>query len=244
MKFKKAFITLLTVSFVPSALHSGPPFVTDDPQPVNYKYWEFYLASGQSFSGDGTEATLPHVEINYGLVPEVQVHLLLPMEFINSNGISRYGFSFTEFGVKYRLLDETESRPQVGIFPIVELPIGITSNLNGSKSVQTFLPIWMQKSWRNLTTYGGSGIWLNPGSDKKNQLFVGWEAQYDFTKALTLGGEIFYLTPDNVNSPSRICFNLGGYINFSEENHFLFSFGHSLHGEEILTGYIAYQLMI
>ena len=36
-----ALVTLLT----PGALFAGPPFVTDDPEPVEFRHFEIYLAS-------------------------------------------------------------------------------------------------------------------------------------------------------------------------------------------------------
>jgi len=32
---------------------AGPPFVTDDPEPVDYRHWEFYIASMHTETADG-----------------------------------------------------------------------------------------------------------------------------------------------------------------------------------------------
>jgi hypothetical protein len=32
---------------------AGPPFVTDDPEPVAYQHWELYLASQHIETADG-----------------------------------------------------------------------------------------------------------------------------------------------------------------------------------------------
>jgi hypothetical protein len=239
LKIKPMFFLL---TFLPAISYAGPPFITDDPEPVDYGHWEFYLASSQTFTRDGTDATLPHIEINYGIVPEVQLHIILPMEFIHENGGSRYGFSFTELGVKYRLLDETETVPQIGIFPLVELPIGTGSEISPDRPINAFFPVWVQKSWGSLTTYGGGGCWVNQG--EKNQILMGWELQNDFSKKLTLGGEIYYLAAGAADTHPDTFFNLGGFINLNETGHILFSFGHTLYGAAVLTGYLAYQLTI
>jgi hypothetical protein len=241
MKYSK---TLLLILLLSSQSYAGPPFVTDDPQPVDYKHWELYIASGQSFSENETIATLPHMEFNYGIIPEVQLHIILPMEYSHIGSTSKYRFSNTELGIKYRFVDETESRPQMGVFPLLELPTESNSGDERSKSIQAFFPLWIQKSWGDFTIYGGGGYWLNPGSDKKNSLLLGWEAQYNFSKALTLGGELFYQTPEDINSTASTSFNIGGYINLTDENHLLFSLGHTLNGDNVTTGYIAYQLTI
>ncbi len=237
-------LVLILLPIAPSLLSGGPPFVTDDPQPVDYKHWEFYVASQQSFTKNSSETTLPHVEVNYGILPEVQLHKILPMEYSNNTLNSNYRFSNTELGIKYRFVDETDSNPQIGAFPLVILPTEKNSGDGGKKITQAFFPLWIQKSWSKLTTYGGGGYWINPGVNNKNWLLIGWEAQYDFSNALTFGGELFYQSAQTKDSETSLCFNLGGYVNFDNRNHLLFSMGHTVHGENTITGYIAYQLTI
>jgi len=58
-----------------SGVWAGPPFVTDDPETVEYRHWEFYFAAEYSNDKDGFSGTAPHLEINYGVWPNVQLHL-------------------------------------------------------------------------------------------------------------------------------------------------------------------------
>ncbi len=169
---------LLGVISIPAL--AGPPFRTDDPQPVDYQHWEFYVASMQQIDNDQTSATLPHFEINYGVVPDVQLHLVAPLGYVHDADATHYGYSDTEFGIKYRFVEETETAPQIGIFPLVELPTGDENKQLGTGKVQAYIPIWIQKSWGNWTTYGGGGFWYNPVPDQKNWIFTGWELQYRF----------------------------------------------------------------
>jgi hypothetical protein len=223
---------------------AGPPFKTDDPQPVDYLHWEFYVASEQQFARQATEATCPHFEVNYGVVPNMQLHLVAPLGYAHSDAGTHYGYSDTELGVKYRFVEETETAPQVGVFPMVEIPTGDKNKQLGSGEVQVYIPVWLQKRWGNLTTYGGAGYWYNPGPQQRNWVFAGWELQYDFSKMLTLGGEAYYHTADAQDSDAGGEFNIGGFINLSENNHILFSLGRSVSGAATITGYIGYQLTI
>ncbi len=102
----------------------------------------------------------------------------------------------------------------------------------------------VQKSWGKFTTYGGAGYWINPGENNQNSFFVGWQAQYDFTETLSLGGELYYETPDIKDGSIDFAFNVGGFINLNEENHILFSFGHSFKNSEVGSGYLGYQLTL
>ena len=238
-------IIIVLICFVPyQRSPAGPPFKTDDPEPVDFRHWEFYVASEQVFSGGETDATCPHFEVNYGVVRNVQLHLVAPLGYVHTPEGTHYGYADTELGVKYRFVEETESVPQIGVFPLVEVPTGNQGKQLGAGAAQVYLPAWFQKSWGSLTTYAGAGFWYNPTSGGKNWVFAGWEAQYDFSRSLTLGGELYYQTPDAVDAVSTAGFNLGGFLNLDEHNHILLSFGSSLNGPSSLSGYIGYQLTI
>jgi hypothetical protein len=225
---------------------AGPPFLTDDPEPVDFHHWEFYVASIQQYQREESDATLPHIEINYGVIPNVQIHLLVPMEYMNVGGGSgpHYGYSNTEFGIKYRFMSEGEAVPQVGVFPLVEVPTGNQSEGLSNGAAQVYLPVWLQKSWGKFTTYGGAGYWLDYGPGTKNWLFAGWEAQYDFSDAVTMGGELYYHTAQDPISISGSGFNIGGFFNLNDHHHILCSAGHSFTGEATTTAYIGYQYTI
>ena len=146
-KIKLKYILLfLFIVFLSGEITAGPPFNTDDPQPVDFKHWEYYIASINTFQSNTWTGTSPHFEVNYGLVPNVQVHLLLPMnyDFSTQKGFN-FGYAYTEFGVKYRFVQETENIPQIGTFPLVEIPTVENSEFSNGK-MQFFIPVWMQKS--------------------------------------------------------------------------------------------------
>ena len=104
---------------------AGPPFLTDDPEPVDYQNWEFYIASQHTETADGWSGTAPHIELNYGVITNVQLHLIAPLAYnVPSEGGTHYGYGDTELGVKYRLLDETTNCPMIGVFPLLEVPTG------------------------------------------------------------------------------------------------------------------------
>jgi hypothetical protein len=235
---------IIPLLLVFSSAKAGPPFKTDDPQPVDYLHWEFYIASEQQFTRQETNATSPHFEINYGVISNVQLHIVAPLGYVHSPEGTHYGYSDTELGIKYRIIEETESVPQIGFFPLIEIPTGNVNEQLGNGKIQAYIPLWIQKSCGKLTTYGGGGVWYNPGLDRKNWAFAGWEIQYDFSKLITLGSEVYYQTAETHDSGSNAGFNFGGFVNLNEQHHILFSLGRTLSGETALTGYIGYQLTI
>lgn len=70
---KSTFLALVLFSFSLQISYGGPPFSTDDPQPVDFKHWEFYISSVSTFHPDIWSGTSPHLEVNYGLIPDLQV---------------------------------------------------------------------------------------------------------------------------------------------------------------------------
>jgi hypothetical protein len=217
---------------------SGPPFGTDDPETVKYKHWEYYIASLNSSQSGVWSGTSPHFEVNYGLGRNLQVHLLLPFNYTySSTGSSHFGYADTEAGIKCRFITETESRPQAGIFPIIEIPTIKDSEFSNGRP-RIYLPLWLQKSWGKFTTYGGAGYWINPGKDNRNWIYAGWEAQYDFSQLLMLGGELYYHSADKINDKPGTGFNIGGSVNLSEKFHIIFSAGKNLTGDRTFNSYI------
>ncbi|MEN6320075.1 MAG: transporter [Syntrophaceae bacterium] len=241
-KFIVAALWFIFILSPQSAL-AGPPFITDDPEPVEYKHWEVYLASQYKHDRDQNSVTLPHIEVNYGLVPNVQVHLIAPLQYVKLEGeASHYGYGDTEFGIKYRFIQETKNFPQVGIFPILEIPTGDLTRGLGNGRIQVFLPLWLQKSWGPWTTYGGGGYWINPGDDNKNWWQFGWLVQREINKMITLGAELYYKTASKVDIDDSKGYTIGAIINLTENHHILFSIGQDIDGPNYCSFYIAYQL--
>jgi len=224
---------------------AGPPFLTDDPEPVEYQHYELYLASEQVSTADGRIGTVPQLEFNYGAAPNLQLHIIVPSAFNNpADGPRQNGLGDIELGIKYRLVQETDSIPMIGIFPLVEVPTGDAARGLGNGATQVFLPVWIQKKWGDWQSYGGGGYWINRATDAKDHWFFGWQLQKDISAHLTLGGEIFHSTEQAPGMGASSGFNLGGNYNFDEHNHLLFSAGKGLTNVSTtnqFSSYLAYQ---
>src|SRR5579859_6410913 len=58
------------------AAQAGPPFITDDPEPVELGHWEVYgFSAGANGHGD-TTGLGPSLEVNYGAAPGLQLHFI------------------------------------------------------------------------------------------------------------------------------------------------------------------------
>lgn len=240
---KAASLKLVVLLFIGSlTAQAGPPFVTDDPEPVDYRQWEFYIASQHAETSDGWSGTAPHLELNYGVVTNVQLHLIAPLVYdAPSGGSSHYGYGDTELGVKFRFFQETEHLPQAAIFPLLEIPTGNASEGLGSGHVQAFLPLWLQKDFGDWTVYGGGGYGINSGMGNENWGFGGVVVQRQVTKNVLLGAEVYHRTTMTTGGRDDTAFNVGTVIDFTEHQHLLFSAGRSIDGPTDFQCYIAYQ---
>lgn len=107
------------------AAHAGPPFRTDDPQPVDPGHLELYLFAAGQRAAAGSTGVGPAVEFNYGILPDVQFHAIVPYAYNRpQDAPARAGLGNTEAGSKVRFIHETATLPQVGIFPLVEISTG------------------------------------------------------------------------------------------------------------------------
>ncbi|MGH6956171.1 MAG: hypothetical protein ACREEW_05850 [Caulobacteraceae bacterium] len=244
-----AMVASLAVSLPARA---GPPFITDDPEPVELGHWEVYAFSAGAFERGAATDVGPAVEINYGAAPNLQLHFIANAAYDAPRGAdAAWGLGDTELGVKYRFVTpgRDDWYPQVGVFPLVELPTGDARRGLGAGYVQAFLPVWLQKDFGKWTTYGGGGYWINPGPGNRNYWFVGWLLQRQVTKRLALGAEVFHQTANLVGRGGSTGFNIGGQYDLTDHDHLLFSMGRGglLYAVDAaavrrpVTYYLAYQ---
>lgn len=232
------FVILLAVA-IPAC--AGPPYVTDDPIPVDYQNWEFYIASVSAKNGGDWSGTAPHFEINYGVIPNVQLHMIIPLGYdVPSDGAAHYGLADIELGTKIRFLQQTNWIPDAAIFPLVELPTGSADLGNGRATA--YFPLWLQKDWGKWTAYGGGGYGINNAPGFHNWGFVGAVLQRQILDNLALGAEVYHQTTAQPDFPNQgTAFNIGAVYDFSDHHHLLFSAGRSISGPVDFQCYIAYQ---
>jgi hypothetical protein len=240
------FVFALTVCFlIPSSSFAGPPFRTDDPEPVEYGHWEFYVASQIAWDNIGTSGMAPYGEVNYGIAKWMHIHLNVPLCFNQPHaGNAVYGLGDIEFGFKCRLVNETTVIPQIGTYPVIEIPTGNAEKDLGVGNVQFFIPVWLQKSWGPWTTNCGGGYLVNTTSNPVNSLFIGWEGQRDVSELITVGAEIFSTIIPSERSENELAFNIGTIVSFNDNHHFLFSAGRDIIGNNYFFLFAAYQLII
>lgn len=252
MKLARWLMFLTLPIFCANAAWAGPPFQTDDPEPVDFRHYEFYTFA----TADGTPVEMdtegPAVEFNWGVAPNVQLHIIVPVAgiFPSNNpaylpagvGPNAYGLGDIETGVKFRFIQETKHRPMIGSFTMFEVPTGNPTNGLGVGKGWAKLPIWVQKSFGPWTTYGGAGENINTASGYRNFTYGGWLVQRDIGKKWTLGTEVFSHGREGfatAQTRSATLVDVGGYYYFRNPGfQLLFCYGHSAFGQSENYAYL------
>lgn len=163
MTIRRALTTALLLA--PAPAFAGPPFVTDDPVPTDYRTWEIYgygegLVLRHGWEGEGG------VDLNYGGFREVQLTATLPYA-ARADGVNRLAPGDIEVGAKYRFVRQRDgaATPDIAFFPKLSVPTG---GKRGTGRVGAQLPIWAGKDWRRWSVFGGGGWALNPGAGRRN----------------------------------------------------------------------------
>jgi len=231
---------------------AGPPFQTDDPTPVDLGHYEFYVFG----TVDGTPAEIdptgPAFEFNWGAVPNIQLHAILPFgAALPSNnpvyapggtGSSAFGLTDMELGVKYGFIKQTGRRPQIGSFTMFEMPTGNSNKGLGVGHVWYKLPIWVEKEFGPWSLCGGMGYAVVPQAGYDNYLYGGYLVKREINKKLEMSAEIFSHAREGfaaAQTQSSTMIDAGGYYHFKSQGlQLLFAYGHSIAGQTENYGYL------
>jgi hypothetical protein len=230
----------------PTIVLAGPPFLTDDPEPVDAHSWEVNYVYAKTWRNGSSSTAIPSIDINYGLTSQIQLHAQPRYSREDADGAHQQGLDNSEVGVKYRFIDETKNnrRFMLGIYPIIQLPTGKNSLGDTRGKTQIFLPLWGQVNTGPWIFYGGAGYRLNRSPSSINSWFFGTTMQYVVSDKLRLGGEVYRESRTGAGETYKSGFNLGGTFNLTEDYHLLFSAGRGLNNipsSNEASAYIALQ---
>ena len=228
------------------AAWAGPPFVTDDPEPVERGHWEINSAITDAWSRGQASIGAPGVDANYGLAPDVQLHAQPRFAIERSADGHVAGLDDTEVGIKYRFWDRKRAEDDetlVGVYPMYQLATGKRALGATRGQHQVFLPVWMQVVRGDWTAYGGAGYRVNHGEGSRDSTFTGATLLRKLGGAWQLGGEVFHETSTAIDERATTGFNLGGVRKLTERTNLLFSAGRTYGGATPLSqAYLALQL--
>jgi hypothetical protein len=183
---------------------AGPPYISDDPEPTDYRHFEIYTFNLGTTTRNGTTGQ-SGIDFNYGAAPDLQLTATLPEGFAESVGGTDFGWSNVQLAAKYRFLHQDGFGLDVSIFPRLFLLSG--SNLTGDNRASLLLPIWIQKDWNGgWSAFGGGGCVF---SEFRAVDFceVGGVLTYQLLPKLQIGAELFHQTAASVSMPATTGFS-------------------------------------
>jgi hypothetical protein len=198
---------------------AGPPYVSDDPEPTDYKHFEIYtFNNGTAARGDLGGAS--GLDINYGAAPDLQLTATIPVGFdrsaVTANSI---GPSNIELAAKYRFLHQDSFGLDVSVFPRVFLP-SPSKNI-GDDTASLLLPVWVQKDWKGgWSAFGGGGCVVSERSSR-NFCLTGGVVTYQLLPKLQVGVELFHQTADASGTPASSSIGLGARYDINDTYHLL-----------------------
>jgi hypothetical protein len=228
---------LLLLCLYPFTALAGPPYLTDDPDPVDYQTFEIIPAFTADHARDGDDYSAPTADFNYGIWPDM--HLNIQGGFtreVPQGGPSEFGLGDL---LKTRFLKETDDRPEIAVYPAVILPTGDAEKGLGNGQVSYQFPIWLEKNWgTGWSSYGGGGWTLNHAPGQRDYFYGGWQVQKQLSGAWNLGGEVYSQGSTGAGAAGWTAVNLGGGYKLGSHASLIFSFGHSFAGASHALGYL------
>jgi hypothetical protein len=211
-------INALCLSFAMPAF-AGPPYLSDDPEPTDYKHFEIYNFSNGTMTQDGTSGE-SGIDFNYGGAPNLQLTAVIPAGYVfPSAGGSMGGLGNIELAAKYRFLTQDVAGIDAAFFPRLFLPSG--SSVVGTQHAALFLPMWLEKDWDQWSAFGGGGCELNRGGNSQDFCQMGLVVTRQVTPKLQLGMEIFHQTPDTQGGALTTSLGVGLRYDLSDNIHLL-----------------------
>ena len=231
----------------------GPPYQTDDPVPVDLHHYEFYIFGGVDGTTAEIDSTGPAFEFNWGALPRVQLHAILPwgvaapsnnpVYLPGGSGPTNFGLTDMELGAKIAWIKEGRRCPQIGSFTMFEMPTGNSGNGLGVGKVWYKLPLWLQKNSGKWLFDGGAGYQVVPQTGYRDFFYTGWLVKRELSEQWELGTEVFAHGREGyaaAQTEASTMIDVGGYYHFKKNpnEQILFCYGHSVAGQTENYAYV------
>jgi len=120
--FKRALLILILIMAI-TGLKAGPPYFTDDPDPVKFHHWDIICRPRIILMYEMVR--LPDRYPRLKLITEscqmssCTLLYLLTYQFSSTHDFEM-GYTATEAGIKYRFVKEKKNIPEIGFFPLLK----------------------------------------------------------------------------------------------------------------------------
>jgi hypothetical protein len=238
---KQLIAPCLVILMAPGLAYAGPPFITDDPAPVDLHHFEtFYFTAGAS-GRDGFGGA-SGVDFNYGLARDLHINIAVPFEYDHpKSGAYSSGIGNIELAAKYRFLHQESFGWDVAVYPRVILKSA--SDQVGDDHAAFFLPVWIGRSGEGWSTYGGGGCLYNQGDEGRNYCQAGWVVTRDLASDLHVGVEVVHETADAKGGRASTALGAGVTYDLNDHYHLLAYAGPNLQNTGETARYNSYAAL-
>ena len=141
----------------PQPAFAGPPYVSDDPEPTDYKHFEIYAYTSGTNTLNGTDGETG-IDFNYGAAPDVQTpqrryHLASVFRAVAQDSLASAMLNWRQSIAFCTKRISVGMSPSSHGFFCQALPLSV-----GDPGASVLLPIWAQRDLGNgWITFGGGG---------------------------------------------------------------------------------------
>jgi len=241
--FYASCITLLMFPF--NNVFADAPFITTDPEILSPLNANLTLYGTADKSTVITTYEAPALELDLGLFKNAELDVYLPYttdvnaeQSIRDSFPNAAGIGDIELNFKYQFIHESNHVPSVAFVPEIYVPTGDFDRGLGNGRVWYALPLSVEKSFGDWTTYGEVGYAYNGAPNFRNFLFAGWVLEKEITQNTSLGGELYYQGATANFTKAYTVLNLGGSHQLTKDVNLIASIGHNIAGENHFIAYL------
>jgi hypothetical protein len=235
-------LTITAAIALAAAAKAGPPFVSDDPQPTEYRHFEIYAFAQGSGARDESGSAFG-LDFNYGAAPDLQLTAVLPLEVETpAVGPAVAGLGNIELAAKYKLLHQEDYGWDVAVFPRLFLPSA--SAQVGEKHFSLLLPVWLGRDWDAWSSFGGGGCVINRSGGSQDYCLLGWALTRRVLPNLLLGAEIVHQGADSKGGRASTGVGAGLIYDLNENVHLLAYAGPGLQNAAETSRYAWYSSLL
>lgn len=220
---RRALLLIAAAICASAPAWAGPPYVTDDPQPTDYKHFEIYAFAGGTTTGSGNSLATG-IDFNYGGAPDLQLTAVVPLAIESARvGRTERGIGNIEVAAKYRFLHQETDGIDMAIFPRAFLP-SLSHNV-GEQHASFLIPLWLEKDFGKWSVFGGAGYAFNRSGESRDYSISGLAVTRKVFPGLTAGAEIYRQTANAPGSKTTTGVDAGITYDLSENYHLMATYG-------------------
>jgi len=237
----RAALLILLLSLLARPAAAGPPFVSDDPEPTDYKHFEIYAFNSGTTNLGGT-AGQGGIDFNYGALPDLQVTVVVPAGFERPpDGSVQLGMGNIQFAAKYRFLHQDSFGLDVSFFPRLFMPAGQTPT--GSPNASVLLPLWFQKDWGKWSVFGGGGCSISTDSTQ-DACLAGAVLNRQVSSRLQVGLELAWQSGTAAGAVPGTAIGIGARYDLTDHAHLLAYVNRGVQNADAVNDFSWYAAML